>query len=117
MRALYFVEWRRCNGVTVRCCALTTIRSFPDPFAAFACRKWLVYSRTMRITPLASFVLALLMAALLWLAAPSAIGRALRFWEAITVAAAVLALLEGWRGRRLRRAREQTESVRHSALW
>ncbi|NPC58388.1 hypothetical protein [Caenimonas soli] len=73
--------------------------------------------QTLRITPIASFVIAFLLGGLLWLAAPVAIGRALRPWEALAGAAAILALLEWWRGRRLRREREQIDSLRDSALW
>lgn len=69
--------------------------------------------RTMRFTPIAALVVAVL----LWLAAPAAIGRALKPWEAVVSAAVVLALLEWLRVRRLRREREQTESLRDSALW
>ena len=71
----------------------------------------------MRLTPITSLVFALLLAALLWVAAPIAIDRALRPWEAVVVAVVILALLEWWRGRRLRREREQVESMRNSALW
>ena len=73
--------------------------------------------RTMRLTPIASLVFALLLGALLWVAAPIAIDRALRPWEAFVVAVVILALLEWWRGRRIRREREQVESMRNSALW
>ena len=72
----------------------------------------------MRLTPIASLVFALLLGALLWVAAPIAIDRvALRPWEAFVVAVVILALLEWWRGRRIRREREQVESMRNSALW
>lgn len=71
----------------------------------------------MHLTPVASLVVALLLGALLWFAAPAAIGRALSPWEVIVVMTAILALLEWWRGRRRRREREQTESLRDSALW
>ena len=77
----------------------------------------LVTFRTMRLTPIATFVVAVLLGALLWLAAPAAIGRALKPWEALVSAAVLLALLEWLRVRRLRREREQTESMRDSALW
>ena len=77
----------------------------------------LVTFRTMRLTPIATFVVAVLLGALLWLAAPAAIGRALKPWEARVSAAVLLALLEWLRVRRLRREREQTESMRDSALW
>jgi hypothetical protein len=40
----------------------------------------------MRLTPIASLVFALLLGALLWVAAPLAIDRALRPWEAFVVA-------------------------------
>jgi uncharacterized membrane protein YdbT with pleckstrin-like domain len=71
----------------------------------------------MRLTPFTSLVFALLLGALLWVAAPIGIGRALRLWEMFVLAAIVLVLLEWWRGRRLRREREQVESMRDSALW
>jgi membrane protein implicated in regulation of membrane protease activity len=71
----------------------------------------------MRLTPIASLVFALLLGALLWAAAPIAMDRALKPWEAFVVAVVILALLEWWRGRRLRRKREQVESMRNSALW
>ena len=71
----------------------------------------------MRLTPIPSLVFALLLGALLWVAAPIAIDRALSPWEAFVVAVVILALLEWWRGRRLRREREQVESMRNSALW
>lgn len=73
--------------------------------------------RTMRLTPIATLVVAVLLGALLWVAVPVAIGRPLRLWEAVVVSAAILALLEWWRRRWLRREREQTESLRDSALW
>jgi len=71
----------------------------------------------MRHTPFTSLFVALLLGALLWLAAPIAAGRALRLWEALVAALVILALLEWWRGRRLRRERKQVESMRDSALW
>lgn len=73
--------------------------------------------RTVRLTPLSSVVLSLLLVALLCVIAPSAIGRALRPWEVIVAAPVILALLEWWRGCRVRREREQVESMRDSALW
>ena len=74
-------------------------------------------SRTMRLTPIATLVVAVLLGALLWLAAPVTIGRALKPWETLVSAIVLLALLEWLRVRRLRREREQTESLRDSALW
>lgn len=73
--------------------------------------------RTMRLTPVAALVVAFLFGVLLWLAAPTAIGRALKPWEALVSAVVLLALLEWLRVRRIRREREQTESLRDSALW
>ncbi len=73
--------------------------------------------QTMRPTLIVNLVAAVLFGLLLWVALPSAIGRPLRLWEVLVLAAAALALLELWRGRRLRREREQTESLRDSALW
>ena len=55
--------------------------------------------RTMRLTPTATLGLAVLFGVLLWLAAPDAIGRALR--EALVSAVVMLALLEWLRVRRL----------------
>ena len=77
----------------------------------------LVNFQTMRLTLIVNLVAAALLGAVLWVAVPSAIGRPLRLWEALVVAAAALALLELWRWLRLRRKREQTESLRDSALW
>jgi membrane protein implicated in regulation of membrane protease activity len=73
--------------------------------------------QTMRLTLIANLVAAVLLGVLLWVAVPAAIGRPLRLWEALVLAAGALALLVLWRGRRLRREREQTESLRDSALW
>lgn len=71
----------------------------------------------MRFTPIVSVAFALLLGVLLGGMAPIAIGRALRAWELIVLAAVILALLEWWRGRQLRREREQIEGMRDSALW
>lgn len=71
----------------------------------------------MRLTLIANLVAAVLLGVLLWVAVPAAIGRPLRLWEALVLSAAALALLELWRRLRLRREREQTESLRDSALW
>ncbi len=71
----------------------------------------------MRLTLRATLVVTVLLAALLWLAVPVVIDRPLRLWEAFIVSAAILTVLEWWRGRRLRRKREQIESLRDSALW
>ncbi|CAA9385857.1 MAG: hypothetical protein AVDCRST_MAG51-95 [uncultured Ramlibacter sp.] len=59
----------------------------------------------------------MLVAALLWFAAPIAVGRSLKPWELLVVALISLAVLEWWRGRRLRQEREAVESMRDSALW
>ena len=92
-------------------------QSFPQRFDGSHVENGLVTFRTIRLTPIGTFAVAVLLGALLWLAAPTAIGRALRPWEAFVSAAVLLALLEWLRGRRLRREREQTESLRDSALW
>ena len=73
--------------------------------------------RTMRLTPIGTFVLAVLLGALFWAVAPAAMDRPLRLWEGVVVAVAIFALLEWWRRHRLWREREQTESLRDSALW
>ncbi len=91
--------------------------SFPGRFVASHVENGLVTIRTMRLTPIATLVVAVLLGALLWLAAPAAIGRALKPWEALVCAVVLLALLEWLRVRSLRREREQTESLRDSALW
>lgn len=54
---------------------------------------------------------------LAWLAGPSAIGRSLKAWELALVAAVALGLLQWRRERRLRRQRQELESIRDSALW
>lgn len=73
--------------------------------------------RTMHLTRIANLVVAVLLGGLLWVAVPVVIGRPLRLWEVFVAVSAILALLELWRGHRLRRAHEQTESLRDSALW
>ena len=73
--------------------------------------------QTIRLTLIGNLVAAVLLGALLWLAVPVVIGRPLGLWEALVVAAAALVLLELLRWLRLRREREQTESLRDSALW
>ncbi|MFL6691545.1 MAG: hypothetical protein ACJ8GO_01155 [Ramlibacter sp.] len=54
---------------------------------------------------------------LAWFLAPSAMGRSLRVWELALIAAVVLGLLQWQRHRRLRRYRQEIESIRDSALW
>lgn len=71
----------------------------------------------MRLSTVGNLVTAIVLDALLWLAAPVVVARPLERWEVLVVAAAIFALLELWRGLRLRREREQTESLRDSALW
>lgn len=71
----------------------------------------------MRLTLIATLVLAIVLGAVLWLVAPAITGRSLKIWETCVVSAAVLAIFEWWRGRQLRRHREQIESLRDSALW
>ncbi|MEO8020275.1 hypothetical protein [Polaromonas sp.] len=73
--------------------------------------------RTLLFTPIGTFVLAVLLGALLWVVAPVFIGRLLSLWETFVVTAAIVVLLEWWRRRRLGREREQIESLRDSALW
>lgn len=74
-------------------------------------------ARTLYLTPIATLLVSVLLGALLWLAAPVALGRLLRPWEALVVAAAIWALLEWLRERRLRRERRQIDGLRDSALW
>ena len=71
----------------------------------------------MRLTPFAPFVIAVALGAAIWVAMPVITGRPLRLWEALVVSAAVFAVLELWRARRLRRERKRAESLRDSALW
>jgi Flp pilus assembly protein TadB len=92
-------------------------QSFPQRFDAARVENGLVTIQSTRLTPIGNFVIAILLGALLWVAVPVVIGRPLRFWEAGFATAAILALFEWWRRRRLRRDREQIESVRDSALW
>jgi hypothetical protein len=92
-------------------------QSFPQQFAASHVENGLVTIRTLLFTPIGTFVLAVLLGALLWALAPAFMGRSFRLWEALVVAVAILVLLEWWRRRRLWREREQTESLRDSALW
>ena len=54
---------------------------------------------------------------LAWLVGPPAIGRSLKSWELVLVAAVALGLLQWQRQRRLRRHRQEIESIRDSALW
>ena len=54
---------------------------------------------------------------LAWFLATSAVGRSLRIWELALIAAVVLGLLQWQRLRRLRRYRQELESIRDSALW
>lgn len=75
-----------------------------------------MFPRTIRVTLIATLVLAML-GAVLWLAVSALAGRPLNIWEACAVSAAVLAVFEWWRGRRLRRQRQRIESLRDSALW
>lgn len=77
----------------------------------------LVSFRTTPLTLIAMLAVAVLLGALLLVAVPVVMGRPLRLWEGFVVSAAILAVLEWWRGRRLRREREQIESLRDSALW
>lgn len=92
-------------------------QSFPQRFDAFLMENELVTIRTKYLTPIGNLVVAVLLGALLWVAVPVVIGRPLWLWEAFVTAAAILALMEWWRGRRIRREHEQTESLRDSALW
>jgi membrane protein implicated in regulation of membrane protease activity len=92
-------------------------QEFFQRFEASLVENGHVTIRTMRLTPIGTLVAAILLAAMLWLAAPAVIGRALRPWEVSVAAAMVLAILQWLRVRRLRREREQTESLRDSALW
>ena len=71
----------------------------------------------MYLTPMGNFVVAVLLGALLWVVIPVVTGHPLRLWEVLVAAAAILALLEWWRARQIRREHEQTENLRDSALW
>jgi hypothetical protein len=94
-------------------------QSFPEEIGAFGVENGvgLVSFRTMSIKPIFTLFLAALLGALIWLGAPVAIGRPLSPWETLVLAAVIWGFLEWLRGRRLRREREQTESMRDSALW
>jgi membrane protein implicated in regulation of membrane protease activity len=76
-----------------------------------------VLIRTLLLTPVGTFVLAVLLGALLWAVLPAGMGRPLGLWEAFVVTAAIVVLLEWLRRRRLWRKREEIESLRDSALW
>src|SRR5688572_16871260 len=78
-------------------------QSFPDRLEACRVENGHGTFRTMRITPIATLVVAVLLGASLWLVAPLAIGSALSPWEAFVVATVILALVAWWRERRLRR--------------
>jgi hypothetical protein len=100
-----------------RRCIQATISVFSQRLDVCRVENGPVNFQTMRYTLIVNLVAAAVLGAVLWVALPDAIGRPLGFWAAFVVAAAALALLEWWRGRRLRREREQTESLRDSALW
>lgn len=59
----------------------------------------------------------LLIAALLWFAAPFVIERKLEPWELAGSATLAYVLIELWRRRRARQQRQQIEQLRDSALW
>ncbi|MGZ5847947.1 MAG: hypothetical protein ACXWJJ_10775 [Ramlibacter sp.] len=63
------------------------------------------------------FAVSLLVAAIAWVVAPTAVGRSLKAWEVIAIGAAILGLLQWRRQRRLRLQRQALESIRDSALW
>lgn len=92
-------------------------QSFPQEIGAFRVENMFVAIRTLLLTPLGTFVLAVLLGAWLWVVAPVLIGRPLSLWEAFVGTLAIVLLLEWWRRRRLWREREQLESLRDSALW
>jgi hypothetical protein len=106
-----------CHGRTGDALRSDHDQSFPERFDLERVENRRVSFRSIHLTPVATAAVAALLAALLWLSAPAAIGRMLRPSEALLAAAGILALLEWWRGRRLRRQREQIESMRDSALW
>jgi membrane protein implicated in regulation of membrane protease activity len=56
-------------------------------------------------------------AVVLWFAAPFLFARDLDLWELGVSAAFISGLLALWRKRLSRRRREQSESLRDSALW
>lgn len=59
----------------------------------------------------------LLLTALAWLAAPATLGRKLTPWEVLVVLAVLLGVGAWRRRQRLRRERQEMESMRDSALW
>jgi hypothetical protein len=69
--------------------------------------------RHRAFVPLATAVIT----ACAWFSAPFALGRKLGAVEALVVAGASFAALAWWRARRFRLERQQTESMRDSALW
>lgn len=91
--------------------------SFPQQFDASGVENGFVAIRNLFLTPVGTFVLAVLLGAVLWVVAPVAVGRPLSLWEAFVATLAIVLLLEWWRRRRLWREREQLESLRDSALW
>lgn len=105
------------TGLALQRWTRTTIRVSPSNLKPMVWKMGQVLSRTMRITPVATLFIAASLGAVIWLGAPVAIGRALKPLEALIIAAVVLVLLAWWRGRRIRRKRAQTESMRDSALW
>ena len=92
-------------------------QSFPQQFDASRVENERVAIRNLLLTPVGTFVLAVLLGALLWALAPVAVGRPLSLWETFVATLAIVLLLEWWRRRRLWREREQLESLRDSALW
>ena len=60
---------------------------------------------------------ALVVAAIGWFVAPAAVGRSLKGWELVALAAASAALLQWQRNRSIRRLRREEDSMRDSALW
>jgi len=60
---------------------------------------------------------ALVIAAIGWFLAPVTVGRSLKGWELVALAAASAALLQWQRSRSIRRLRREEDSMRDSALW
>lgn len=104
----------QCHPLTLHSCHG---QSFPQRPDADHVENGPVSSRIIRLTLIATLVAAILLGAVIWLAAPVITGRTLNLWEACAVSAVILATFAWWRRRRLRRQREQIETLRDSALW
>lgn len=71
----------------------------------------MILSRTVVLTG------ALVVAAIGWFVAPVTVGRSLKAWELLALAAASAAVLQWHRNRSIRRMRREEDSMRDSALW